>query len=578
MAYTALYRKYRPRIFDDIVEQQHIVRSLKNSVRTGQIAHAYLFCGTRGTGKTSMAHILSRAINCLDPVEGNPCNKCEICSGILSGSILDVLELDAASNNSVDNIRDIRDEVVYSPSHARYKVYIIDEVHMLSTGAFNALLKTLEEPPSHVVFILATTEPHRLPATVLSRCQRYDFHRITTAGIMKKLFSVAEESGLTIDERALKLIALKADGALRDALSILDRCASIGNKAITLDDVLSVAGIVDYAFLSAIAGDIIRKDTGSMLNRVAELVMEGKDIRNFTTDLITYFRNLLVHRMTGDLSLLAEIPDQVLDTAREQAMSADKEQLTYIIKELSSLEASLRWAVNPRILLEVALIKLCENIAAEDESLSERLSALERRVDGIAQSSQSISPNQSPQSTQPSQADQLNQAEHSTRPNRSNQPAQDDQSNQPAQLDQSARPTRSEPQEHPVNEKAVADRPQLKPLDCWQEVLRELRAGNKIGLYAVLADTAAYRQGEHSVIIADDNVGTAKMIASTQENTRLLEDLLEKKLGTAIKVKFQSRESMTENDNINNNEVDLLERIKNIAEKLNVDTLEVVDE
>jgi DNA polymerase-3 subunit gamma/tau len=314
--------------------------------------------------------------------------------------------------------------------------------------------------------------------------------------------------------------------------------------------------------------------------------------------------------MTGDLSLLAEIPDQVLDTAREQAKSADKDQLTYIIKELSSLEASLRWAVNPRILLEVALIKLCENIASENESLAERLSALERRVDGIAQSALSHA-----QLIQPSQANQLNQAERSTQTNRSIQPAQADlpdqsdqlawsnqssadqptqvelsaRSNQPvagqpvqtdqsARADQSARPTQPEPQEHSVNEKAVAGRPQLNSLDCWQEVLRELKAGKKIGLYAVLADTAAYRQGEHSVIIVDDNVGTAKMIASTQENTKFLEDLLEKKLGTTIKIKFQSRESMTENDSINNNEIDLLEKIKNIAEKFNVDTLEVVDE
>jgi DNA polymerase-3 subunit gamma/tau len=227
MSYTALYREWRPLVFEDVVEQEHIVKTLKYSVTAGRIAHAYLFCGTRGTGKTTMAHILSRAINCLNPQNGDPCNECEVCKGILEGSILDVLEIDAASNNSVDNVREIRDEVIYAPSTARYKVYIIDEVHMLSTGAFNALLKTLEEPPSHVVFILATTEPHKLPATILSRCQRFDFRKISVEGIVQRLDKVAHANGITFEKEALRLISRLADGALRDALSIMDQCMSL---------------------------------------------------------------------------------------------------------------------------------------------------------------------------------------------------------------------------------------------------------------------------------------------------------------------------------------------------------------
>jgi DNA polymerase-3 subunit gamma/tau len=596
MAYTALYRKYRPRNFDEIVEQQHIVKALKNSVRMWQIAHAYLFCGTRGTGKTSMAHILSRAINCPNPEDGNPCNKCEICTGILSGSILDVLELDAASNNSVDNIREIRDEVIYSPSHARYKVYIIDEVHMLSTGAFNALLKTLEEPPPHVVFILATTEPHRLPATVLSRCQRYDFHRISAAGIMKQLQSVALESGLNLDERALKLIALKADGALRDALSLLDRCSSIGSKTITLEDVLSVAGIVDYTFLSSFAESIINGDTKEALDKVSQVIMEGKDIRNFTTDSITYYRNLLVYRMTGDISLLAEVPDQVLDIVKKQAEATEREHLTHIIKELSALETSLRWAVNPRILLEVTIIKLCENMPSEDGSLLERISLLERRVETLA-AERTVAglgaAGQVPDRTD-RQASQENNGwpdidkqgkADNTKKRDSTDTTKQDNADTYEQVDTGRTNRRESTHEENArrsifttssSEKDTASK--LTLLGCWQEILNEIKASRKMALYSCLLDTGAYLQsGGHSVLIMDNTGGMAKMIASSPENTRLLESLLSKKLGKEIKISIKTRQN-TKSDTDKDDENNLIERAKDIAEKLNIDSLEVVDE
>ncbi|HPU41417.1 MAG TPA: DNA polymerase III subunit gamma/tau, partial [Acetivibrio clariflavus] len=294
MSYLALYRKWRPMVFEDVVEQEHVVKTLKNSILAGRIAHAYLFCGTRGTGKTTMAKIFSRAINCLNSKDGDPCNECEICKGILNGSLLDVIEIDAASNNSVDNVREIRDEVVYTPSKARYKVYIIDEVHMLSTGAFNALLKTLEEPPGHVVFILATTEPHKLPATILSRCQRFDFRRIPVESIVKRIGYIAENSGVSIEEEGLRLIARMSDGALRDAISILDQCISLGNKHLTYEDVLSIVGIVNNTFVADVVDAINTKEVDRVLQLINVLVMDGKNITQFVSDLILYYRNLLI--------------------------------------------------------------------------------------------------------------------------------------------------------------------------------------------------------------------------------------------------------------------------------------------
>ncbi|HQA57033.1 MAG TPA: DNA polymerase III subunit gamma/tau, partial [Acetivibrio sp.] len=272
MAYLALYRKWRPLVFEDVVEQEHVVKTLRNSINTGRIAHAYLFSGTRGTGKTTMAKIFSRAVNCLNPKDGDPCNECEICKGILNGSLLDVIEIDAASNNGVDNVRELRDEVVYTPSKAKYKVYIIDEVHMLSTGAFNALLKTLEEPPSHVIFILATTEPHKLPATILSRCQRFDFRRISVDSIAKRIEYIAGESGVDIKEDASRLIAKLSDGALRDAISILDQCISLGNKELTYEDVLKVVGLVTDTFIVEVVDNIKNQDVGKVLEAVNRLV------------------------------------------------------------------------------------------------------------------------------------------------------------------------------------------------------------------------------------------------------------------------------------------------------------------
>jgi DNA polymerase-3 subunit gamma/tau len=380
MSYIALYREWRPSRFEDVVEQEHVVKTLRYSVSTGRIAHAYLFCGTRGTGKTTMAQILSRAVNCLNPKEGDPCNECEVCREILAGSCMDVLEIDAASNNSVDNVRAIRDEVIYAPTKARRKVYIIDEVHMLSSGAFNALLKTLEEPPAHVLFILATTEPHKLPATILSRCQRFDFRRITHESIIRHLDKIASASGTTLEPDAAKLIARMSEGAMRDAISLLDQCISTGGGRIGYEDVLSVAGIVNDVFMTDFIRCMLEKNVSAMLSNIERLIMDGRDIAQFVSDLVLYFRNLLICKATnGQCDNLIEVPAAVLETMKKQADRISQDEIVYRVKELSALEASLKWASNPRVLLEVTLIRL-NSMAAADGSVAERLAALESRL------------------------------------------------------------------------------------------------------------------------------------------------------------------------------------------------------
>jgi DNA polymerase-3 subunit gamma/tau len=308
MSYLALYREWRPKNFEEVVEQKQAVYALRQAVINNQIAHAYLFSGTRGTGKTTLAKIFSRAINCLNPQDGNPCNECQICKGILDGSLMDVVEMDAASNNSVDNIRRICDEVVFMPSLAKYKVYIVDEVHMLSTGAFNALLKTLEEPPAHAVFILATTEPHRLPATILSRCQRYDFRRIPLEGITARLREISAADNIQLTDEALEAIASFADGAMRDAISLLDQArASIPGK-IERNDVLALAGITQDDFMMEMSEAVLEGKISTILRGIDELVMSGRDLSRFVTDLAQFFRNLLIVRFPNNRSGLFRQP------------------------------------------------------------------------------------------------------------------------------------------------------------------------------------------------------------------------------------------------------------------------------
>ena len=331
MEYTALYRKFRPTTFSEIVGQEHITKTLKNQINSGRVGHAYLFNGGRGTGKTSAAKILARAVNCLNPKDGEPCNECEICKGILSGSLTDVVEMDAASNNSVEDIRSIREEVNFLPTLAKYRVYIIDEVHMLSTGAFNALLKTLEEPPAHVKFILATTEPQKIPATILSRCQRFDFKRISNEDIIKRLKIVCDQSNIEITQEALTTIAVLAEGAMRDALSILERCLQDGDTNIDENKVKDLVGIPKLTYVSKMTEAIIDYNVEEALKTIDEVLAEGKDINNLLWELIKYTKDILVYKTSKNLQIYSKDELECIEKLGEKA---SKDRLLNIIYQL----------------------------------------------------------------------------------------------------------------------------------------------------------------------------------------------------------------------------------------------------
>lgn len=356
MSYVALYRKFRPKTFDELVGQEHIVQTLKNQIQNNRVGHAYLFSGGRGSGKTSTAKILARAVNCEHPINGEPCNQCGTCRQALEGRLIDITEMDAASNNGVDNIRDIREEVEFIPTSAKYKVYIIDEVHMLSTGAFNALLKTLEEPPAHVIFILATTEPQKLPTTILSRCQRFDFKRISIENIIKRLKIICNENNIAIEENALRVIAILADGALRDAISILDRCMAEGNEIITEERVKELAGVPKFEYLVDVLNSIFTNDVDKLISISETLISEGKDLNIFLWELIKMIRDLLILYCCKEIETYK---GEELEKLKELVTIVNKDRLICLIDELSELSSSMKWASQQGIIFEAGLIKLC---------------------------------------------------------------------------------------------------------------------------------------------------------------------------------------------------------------------------
>lgn len=378
--YQVLYRKYRPKVFSDVVGQEHITSTLSKEIETGKISHAYLFTGSRGTGKTTCAKILSKAVNCLHPVNGNPCNECEICKGLDSGTILDVVEIDAASNNGVDSIRDIRDEINFTPASCKYRVYIIDEVHMLSIGAFNALLKTLEEPPAHVKFILATTEVHKLPVTIVSRCQRFDFKRVSPEAMKKRMEFIAAEEGFTTDDEALSLIARIADGGMRDALSLLDQCTGHG-KHITADIVCDVAGMTGKDHLFALAEAAAENRANKALETVNELHANSVDMERLCSDLINHFRNLMIVKTVKSASDILVCTAEELEQYKAQSGKLTLETILYCISLLQESIVNIKRGVNRRIEMEMAMIKLCSPALSNDnEALLRRISDLEVKI------------------------------------------------------------------------------------------------------------------------------------------------------------------------------------------------------
>ena len=380
--HKALYRVYRPKNFSNVIGQEHIVRTLKNQIENNNVGHAYLFCGTRGTGKTSTAKIFSRAVNCTNLHNDEPCNECENCREILEDKTMDVVEIDAASNNSVDDIRELRENVKYSPAKAKYKVYIIDEVHMLSQGAFNALLKTLEEPPSYVIFILATTEPHKIPATILSRCQRFDFKRVTVKDISSRMRYICEKEGIEADEKALNLIARNSQGALRDALSILDQCISFEGNKISYNDVIELLGSVNIEQLFDLAESIIKEDTRKSLQILNDFIIWGKDVRNLVNDLIDHFRNLMVCKISNDLDEIISLPEETIDLLKQQAETIDTNNLIRILNILSETQDGMKISSNPRVLMEVTMMKIAQPMFDESkEALIKRIENLEQKIE-----------------------------------------------------------------------------------------------------------------------------------------------------------------------------------------------------
>ncbi len=378
--YQVLYRKYRPRVFSDVVGQEHITSTLSKEIETGKLSHAYLFTGSRGTGKTTCAKILSKVVNCLNPVDGNPCNECEICKGLDSGAILDVVEIDAASNNGVENIRDIREEINFTPASCKYRVYIIDEVHMLSPGAFNALLKTLEEPPAHVKFILATTEVHKLPVTVISRCQRFDFKRVSPEAMSKRMNYIAECEDFTVDEEAVSLIARVADGGMRDALSLLDQC--IGHsKFVTAELVCSVAGMTGKDHLFSLAQAVSENNSANALSLISELHSNSCDMERLCSDMINHFRNLMIVKTVKDASSVLVCTADELLQYKKQSESFTLEAILNCISLCQACFADIKRGVNRRTEMEMTFIKLCNPLLNDsNEALMRRISELEFKI------------------------------------------------------------------------------------------------------------------------------------------------------------------------------------------------------
>ena len=383
MSYTALYRKFRPCRFEDVKGQEHIVTTLQNQIKADRIGHAYLFCGTRGTGKTSIAKIFARAVNCENPVEGSPCGECASCKAIAAGVSMNVIEIDAASNNGVDNIREIVDEVSYSPAEGRFKVYIIHEVHMLSIGAFNALLKTLEEPPSYVIFILATTEVHKIPITILSRCQRYDFRRISIETIAERLRELMEKEQVQVEEKALRYIAKTADGSMRDALSLLDQCIAFHfGQELTYDKALDVLGAVDTEVFSRLLRHVIGREVNGCIGLLEEIVMQGRELSQFVTDFTWYLRNLLLLQSSDDIEDIIDVSSDNLVRLKEEAGMLETETLMRYIRIFSELSGQIKYAPQKRILIEIALIKLCRPDMERDiGSVAERVRVIEEQLE-----------------------------------------------------------------------------------------------------------------------------------------------------------------------------------------------------
>ena len=537
MGYTALYRKFRPLNFAEIVGQEHITRTLRNQIIADRVGHAYLFNGGRGTGKTSAAKVLARAINCLNPKDGEPCNECEICRGAINGSLTDIVEMYAASNNSVEDIRSIREEVNFLPTKAKYRVYIIDEVHMLSTGAFNALLKTLEEPPEHVKFILATTEPQKLPATILSRCQRFDFKRISNENIIKRLTTVCEKSNIEITKEALNIIAILSEGAMRDALSILERCIQDGDNKIDEDKIKDLVGIPKITYIAKITEAITNYDVTQALENVDVVLTEGKDINNLVWELIKYVKDILVYKAAGKLDLYSE---EEIEKIEEISEKVSKEDLIDIVYKLSELENEIKWSTQKTIMLQAGIIKLCSKQAKIGNNIEERIEKIEKYLrsgNGINMGAASMVQNNVRQVN----AMPVNNVSSGSVQQRKTTNATSKTSN--------------------IKTKKYSS----KAAEFWPEIVRDLKQNGKIVLYTNLMDTRATEINDMTIGIEFPKGMTAfgKTVLEKQENIREISDMVSIACGKEMQIKYINNNSqvhqMTNEENLQNlaNESDI---------------------
>lgn len=548
MSHQAIYRKFRPKTFDDVIGQEHVTNTIKNQILNNNIAHAYLFSGIRGTGKTSTAKIFARAVNCINSKDGNPCNECEICKSILDETNLDVIEMDAASNNSVEDIRDLREKVKFMPVRSKYKVYIIDEVHMLSKGAFNALLKTLEEPPEHLLFILATTEPHKIPATILSRCQRFDLKRLLVNDIVNNMKKICSEIDIEVEEKALKLIAGNADGAMRDALSILDRCITFGYKKIDYEMVLNLLGTVNYETIIKTAEAIVDKNIENVMNIIDDVLNQGKELTLFLEDLIVHFRNLLIVKTTKSSNNILKTIDEVVESLKKQSSKLDTDEIIMYIKELSETQLECKRALNPRVLFEAKLIKIMQNKNINDvSSLIKRIEKLETAIrDGNVTLSSANSINKN---TPIKRQEVKLKKENTKKPNKT--------------TDDSIREIKQ------VSSDTNNSVEQIK--NSWSQILKMIKS-EKISLYAVLRECTPVKIKDNTAFFEFDTKFKFHMAAADKdENKAEFKKVLNNCLGTNYEIKF-----IQENENIDDNEEQIAEEMeKKVIEVFGEDLVEI---
>ena len=542
--HKALYRVYRPKTFEDVVGQEHIVKTLKNQIKNNNIGHAYLFSGTRGTGKTSTAKIFARAVNCLNSIDEEPCNECEICVDTLNDNIMDVVEIDAASNNSVDDIRELRESVKYTPSKAKYKVYIIDEVHMLSQGAFNALLKTLEEPPSYVIFILATTEPHKIPATILSRCQRFDFKRVSSKDIANRMAYICEKEDIQAEEKALNLIARNSQGALRDALSILDQCMSFGNEKIEYNDVIELLGTVNIDELFELSQSIIDENTKKALQILNEFIIWGKDIRNLINDLIDHFRNLMVCKVSKDLDDIISLPEEIIERLQEQSKTININDLIRILNILSETQDSMKSSSNTRILAEVTMMKIAQPMFDESkEALIKRIENLEQIIESGSIKAVTVQ-------------------------------------NESQEISKSGTENKSfnteEEKSDVVYEEVKSE--DVKMVEAsWKKIIQKIKDDKKPSIYALLKEVSNFYVKDNALfIVFNDNFSFARSRLSSEETIKYIEQVIRQVLNRSFNLKIYLKSEIA-NMNLEETSIKVDEGEQILKDIVNETILEVKD-